>query len=93
MWPEKTFFFPVFFGGAGRIYNLDYNPPKVPFKDDETGEDLEQREDDKPETSVATSPSLIHLFWGFNSSTIMGWHPNLIALLMLKHMLPISLHS
>eukprot|EP00039_Didymoeca_costata_P018333 m.333065 g.333065 ORF g.333065 m.333065 type:complete len:259 (-) comp17059_c0_seq1:991-1767(-) len=35
---------------SGRIYNLEYNPPKVAGKDDETGEDLVQREDDKPET-------------------------------------------
>lgn len=35
---------------SGRIYNTDFNKPKVPFKDDVTGEDLEQREDDKPET-------------------------------------------
>lgn len=34
---------------SGRIYNLDYNPPKVPFKDDITGEPLSKREDDKPE--------------------------------------------
>ncbi|XP_053213755.1 GTP:AMP phosphotransferase AK3, mitochondrial-like [Panonychus citri] len=34
---------------SGRIYNLEYNPPKVPFKDDITGDDLIQREDDKPE--------------------------------------------
>ncbi|KAI3404798.1 ADK2 [Candida oxycetoniae] len=31
---------------SGRIYSLDYNPPKVPFKDDITGEDLVKREDD-----------------------------------------------
>lgn len=36
--------------GSGRIYNLVFNPPKVPGKDDETGEDLIQREDDKPES-------------------------------------------
>jgi nucleoside-triphosphate--adenylate kinase len=35
---------------SGRVYNLTYNPPKVPGKDDETGEDLVQRDDDKPET-------------------------------------------
>lgn len=31
---------------SGRVYNLDYNPPKVPFKDDETGEALIKRPDD-----------------------------------------------
>eukprot|EP01135_Chromosphaera_perkinsii_P001549 Nk52_evm19s207 gene=Nk52_evmTU19s207 len=35
--------------GSGRIYNTEYHPPKVPGKDDETGEPLIQREDDKPE--------------------------------------------
>jgi len=36
--------------GSGRIYNLVFNPPKVAGKDDVTGEDLIQREDDKPES-------------------------------------------
>lgn len=36
--------------GSGRIYNLAFQPPKVPGKDDVTGEDLIQREDDKPES-------------------------------------------
>lgn len=35
--------------GSGRIYNTDFNPPKVPGKDDVTGEDLIQRPDDSPE--------------------------------------------
>ena len=36
--------------GSGRTYNLDSQPPKVPGKDDVTGEPLIQREDDKAET-------------------------------------------
>lgn len=36
--------------GSGRIYHLIYNPPRVPNKDDVTGEDLIQREDDCEET-------------------------------------------
>ncbi len=32
---------------SGRTYHLTYNPPKVEGKDDETGEDLIQRDDDK----------------------------------------------
>jgi nucleoside-triphosphate--adenylate kinase len=36
--------------GSGRIYNLVFNPPKVAGKDDVTGEDLIQRDDDKPES-------------------------------------------
>jgi len=35
---------------SGRVYNLVFNPPKVEGKDDETGEPLVQRDDDKPES-------------------------------------------
>jgi adenylate kinase len=35
---------------SGRSYHLRFNPPKVEGKDDITGEDLIQREDDKEET-------------------------------------------
>ncbi|XP_069559616.1 GTP:AMP phosphotransferase AK3, mitochondrial [Brachyistius frenatus] len=35
---------------SGRIYNTDFNPPKVPGFDDETGEPLVQRDDDKQDT-------------------------------------------
>ncbi|MCX7813876.1 MAG: adenylate kinase [Tepidimonas ignava] len=35
---------------SGRTYHIRYNPPKVPGKDDVTGEDLIQRDDDKEET-------------------------------------------
>ena len=35
---------------SGRIYHVTYNPPRVPGKDDVTGEDLVQRPDDKAET-------------------------------------------
>ena len=35
---------------SGRVYNIGFSPPKVPGKDDVTGEDLIQRDDDKPET-------------------------------------------
>ncbi|EQB40451.1 adenylate kinase [Sulfurimonas hongkongensis] len=34
---------------SGRTYHLVYNPPKVEGKDDITGEDLVQRDDDKEE--------------------------------------------
>lgn len=34
---------------TGRTYHILFNPPKVEGKDDETGEDLIQRDDDKPE--------------------------------------------
>ncbi len=35
---------------SGRTYHVVYNPPKVEGKDDVTGEDLIQRDDDKEET-------------------------------------------
>jgi len=35
---------------SGRTYHVVFNPPKVAGKDDVTGEDLVQREDDKEET-------------------------------------------
>ena len=35
---------------SGRTYHVVYNPPKVQGKDDLTGEDLVQRDDDKEET-------------------------------------------
>ncbi|AQZ12887.1 ADK2 (YER170W) [Zygosaccharomyces parabailii] len=34
---------------SGRVYNLQYNPPKVPGKDDITGEPLTKRSDDTAE--------------------------------------------
>ena len=37
---------------SGRVYHITYNPPKVPGIDDETGEELIQRHDDKEETIV-----------------------------------------
>ena len=35
---------------SGRTYHIKFNPPKVAGKDDVTGEDLVQREDDREET-------------------------------------------
>lgn len=35
---------------SGRTYHIIFNPPKVEGKDDETGEPLVQRDDDKEET-------------------------------------------
>ncbi len=35
---------------SGRVYHTKYNPPKVEDKDDETGDELVQRDDDKEET-------------------------------------------
>ena len=36
--------------GSGRTYHIQFNPSKVPGKDDVTGEDLIQRDDDKEDT-------------------------------------------
>lgn len=36
--------------GSGRTYHVEYNPPRVEGIDDETGEALIQRDDDKEET-------------------------------------------
>ncbi|MBN3306690.1 KAD3 phosphotransferase, partial [Amia calva] len=35
---------------SGRVYNTNFNPPKIPGLDDITGEPLIQRNDDTPET-------------------------------------------
>src|SRR3979411_2156342 len=35
---------------SGRVYHVKFNPPKVKGKDDATGEELIQRDDDKEET-------------------------------------------
>ncbi|RLT92642.1 adenylate kinase [Ketobacter sp.] len=36
--------------GSGRVYHVIYNPPAVEGKDDATGEDLVQRDDDQEDT-------------------------------------------
>ena len=35
---------------SGRVYHVKYNPPKAPGKDDVTGDDLVQRDDDHEDT-------------------------------------------
>ncbi|RWU12677.1 adenylate kinase [Pseudidiomarina gelatinasegens] len=45
--------------GSGRVYHVTYNPPKVEGKDDETGDDLVIRDDDK-ETTVRKRLSIYH---------------------------------
>jgi adenylate kinase len=44
---------------SGRTYHIIYNPPKIEGKDDETGEDLVQRDDDK-ENIVLDRLSVYH---------------------------------
>lgn len=46
---------------SGRTYAYDYNPPKVEGKDDVTGEDLIQRDDDKPAAIAARLQAYEHL--------------------------------
>ncbi len=36
--------------GSGRVYHVEFEPPRVSGQDDETGEPLVQREDDQEET-------------------------------------------
>lgn len=36
--------------GSGRVYHITHNPPRVAGRDDETGEELVQREDDREGT-------------------------------------------
>ncbi|HOL64269.1 MAG TPA: adenylate kinase [Accumulibacter sp.] len=36
--------------GSGRSYHIRFNPPKVAGRDDDTGEELVQRDDDREET-------------------------------------------
>jgi adenylate kinase len=35
---------------SGRVYHVDFHPPKEPGKDDQTGEELIQRDDDREDT-------------------------------------------
>lgn len=45
--------------GSGRIYHISHQPPKVEGKDDQTGEDLVQREDDV-EATVRNRLNIYH---------------------------------
>src|SRR5262249_40001726 len=45
---------------SGRIYHVTYNPPRVPDKDDVTGEPLVQRPDDS-EATVRKRLSVYHM--------------------------------
>lgn len=67
---------------SGRTYHIEYNPPTVEGKDDETGEDLVIREDDKPETVRArldvyhaqTAPLVAHYRSIATSSDDLAYH-------------------
>jgi len=45
--------------GSGRIYHVEYNPPKTPETDDLTGEPLIQRDDDN-ETAIRKRLAVYH---------------------------------
>lgn len=51
---------------SGRVYNYSYKPPKVKGFDDETGEPLVQREDDKPESVLKRLQKyeMVNVSWG-----------------------------
>ena len=61
---------------SGRTYHVDFNPPKKPGLDDETGEELIIRKDDEPETVkdrlkvywTQTQP-LIEYYSNFNNAS------------------------
>ena len=53
---------------SGKVYNLVFNPPKVEGKDDETGEPLVQRDDDKPESVRNRYRKLVFSFQNSSSS-------------------------
>ncbi|WP_100639992.1 adenylate kinase [Marinobacter salexigens] len=57
---------------SGRIYHVKYDPPKVEGKDNETGEPLMQREDDKEET-VRNRLKIYH----DQTAPLIGYYQNL----------------
>lgn len=64
---------------SGRTYHVKFNPPKVAGKDDVTGEDLVQRDDDKEET-VMKRLSVYHaqteVLIGYYGDMAKSGHPN-----------------
>lgn len=64
---------------SGRTYHIKFNPPKTAGKDDVTGEDLIQRDDDKEETVKkrlavyhAQTEPLIHYYGDWAKSAAAG---------------------
>ncbi len=60
-----------FHPGSGRSYHVTFNPPKVQDKDDETGEPLICREDDKEET-IRNRLAVYHQ----HTKPIIDWYKN-----------------
>lgn len=64
---------------SGRVYHITDNPPKVPNKDDVSGEDLVHREDDKESTIIKRLNIYRHLiedlknFYLLNQDSTVRW--------------------
>jgi len=79
---------------SGRIYHLEFSPPKEAGKDDATGEPLEQREDDKPDTiknrlalyEEATKPLIDHYSAQNILTTFTGTESDVIYPMIHDHM-------
>ncbi len=71
-----------FHPGSGRTYHVDYHPPKQAGMDDETGEPLIQRDDDKEETvrkrlevfHAQTKPMMEYYLKEFKSKGVPQFH-------------------
>jgi adenylate kinase len=58
--------------GSGRTYHIRFNPPKLAGKDDVTGEDLIQRDDDRKKRSGSGCRSIIRRPSRCSSTTARG---------------------
>ncbi len=56
---------------SGRTYHIQFNPPKIPGKDDQTGEALIQREDDK-EATIRNRLQIYHQ----ETEPLVKWYQN-----------------
>lgn len=78
---------------SGRIYHNTFHPPQTPGKDDITGDDLVQREDDKPEAvqqrlqlyQQETAPMLLYYKQKNILNTFSGTESNAIWPHVKKH--------
>jgi adenylate kinase len=79
---------------SGRTYHVEFNPPKVPGKDDVTGEPLIQRADDKAETvkkRIATYHSQTkplvnyYLNWAASGDTRAPYYVNIYGVGSVEH--------
>lgn len=79
---------------SGRTYHVEFNPPKVPGKDDVTGEPLIQRTDDKEETvkkriatyHTQTKPLVnYYLNWAASGNTRAPYYVNIYGVGSVEH--------